>query len=121
MIKMVLISLVFYLTACSSGPVPKGIIHPDKMEKVVNDIIQVDEFINNFLIKDTALNIKNKRSELYEKVFLLNKTNRKEFFTSFKYYQQHPDKQKVLFDSLYNKLNQTKPDTPKPGVPPSIK
>ena len=114
--RIVAIFLVFIFAACSSSPVPRGIVEPVKMQKVVNDLIQVDEYINNFLLKDTTLDIKKKRSVLYEQVFLLHNTTRKDFFTSFNYYKQHPDLQKVLFDSLYNNLNKGKDDTTPPKV-----
>ncbi|MDQ6814994.1 MAG: DUF4296 domain-containing protein [Bacteroidota bacterium] len=88
------------------------------MQKVVYDLIRVDEFINNFVLKDSTVNIKNKRSILYEQVFKVNNTTRKEFYTSYKYYQQHPDIQKGLFDSLYESLNRKKLDTVIPAKSP---
>jgi hypothetical protein len=110
------VCLVFFVMSCSSRPVPKEVIVPEQMQKIVHDLMQVDEYINNFLIKDTTIDIKKKRSVLYEQVFLLHKTNRKEFFTSFDYYKQHPALQKSLFDSLYNKLSIVKEDTVKPKL-----
>ncbi len=96
------------LASCSSSPVPKGILSPEKMQHVTYDLIRIDEFVNSFVIKDTLVNIKKKRSELYEEVFKVNKTTRKEFYLSYKYYQQHPDIQKGLFDSLYENISRKK-------------
>ena len=84
------------------------------MEKVVYDLMQTDEFINSFLYKDTSLNIKKERSIFYEKIFKIHNTNRKEFYSSFRYYQQHPDLQKVLFDSLYENVKKKNPERAKP-------
>ena len=114
--RVLALLLVFVVVSCSSRPVPTGVIAPDEMQEVVHDLIQVNEYINNFLLKDTTINIKKKRSILYEQVFLLHKTNRKDFFSSFNYYKQHPDLQKSLFDSLYNKLSKPKEDTVKPKI-----
>lgn len=100
MIRVVLIFLLFIIVGCSSSPVPRGILPPQIMQKVVYDLIRVDEFVNNFAFKDSSINIKKKRSTLYEEVFKVNNTNRKQFYSSYKYYQQHPDIQKQLFDSL---------------------
>jgi hypothetical protein len=100
--------LLLVLASCSSSPVPKGILTPDKMQQVMYDLIRIDEFINGFVIKDTLVDIKKKRSELYEEAFKVNKTTRKEFFLSYKYYQQHPDIQKGLYDSLYESINRKK-------------
>lgn len=109
-----IICLLFIFIACSSSPVPKGVLPPEKMQKVVSDIIRIDEFINNFVVKDSTVDIKKKRSTLYEQVFKVNGTSRKEFYTSYTYYQQHPDLQKGLFDSLYENLNKKKIEVVKP-------
>jgi len=98
--KAIYICLTVFFIACSTRPVPEGILMPDKMEKVVYDIVKSDQYLNDFVSKDTTVNIKKQRSILYEKVFKLHDTNRREFYTSYKYYQQHPDMQKTLFDSI---------------------
>ncbi len=103
--KAVVIYLLFAFASCSQRPVPAGIIAPDQMKKVVYDILKADEYVNNFVSKDTAVNVKMKRSIVYEQVFTLHNTNRKEFYTSYKYYQEHPDIQKTLFDSLLATAN----------------
>ncbi|MCW3106095.1 MAG: hypothetical protein JWQ09_601 [Segetibacter sp.] len=119
--RLAIISLLIIFNACSLSPVPKGILEPEKMQKVVYDLIRIDEFINNFVIKDSTIDIKKKRSTLYEQVFKVNNTTRKEFYASYKYYQRHPDVQKGLFDSLYENLNRKKVEVgkDKPGKPGS--
>ena len=99
-ISIVVVLLLLFLAACSSSPVPGGILPPNKMYPAVKDIMEVDEFINGYVMKDSAINIKEKRSSLYEQVFALHQTDRKQFFTSYTYYQQHPPLLKQLFDSL---------------------
>ncbi len=101
-ITVLLLSLFM---ACSS-PVPRGILPPDKMYAAVKDIMQVDEFINNYVMKDSSINLKQKRSNLYSQVFALHQTDRKQFYNSFTYYQKHPDLLKPLFDSLAVGLKQ---------------
>jgi hypothetical protein len=120
MIRIFALFFILSIISCSKGPVPKDILPPKKMEVIVGDVIKVDEFINNFVLKDTSIDVKKKRTELYEKVFLLHKTTRKDFYTSFRYYQAHPDIQKVLFDSLSNHLNNIKQDTIKREMPKTI-
>lgn len=100
-VACIFLSLIFF--ACSKNQVPKGILASDKMEKIIYDLLSVDEYVDNYVVKDTTVNIKMKRSIFYEQVFKLHNTNRKEFYTSYKYYQQHPGIQKVLFDSLIAK------------------
>ncbi len=111
---------VFILTACSSSPVPNEIIPPVKMQEIVLDLIKADEFINSFAVKDSTVNIKTRRITLYEQVFLVHQTSKDEFYKSYKYYQQHPDKNKILFDSLYAVANRKKSEALAPkAVKPS--
>lgn len=111
--RLLIIFLLILLYACSSSPVPNSILQPEKMQKVVYDLIRIDEFLNNFASKDSTTNIKTKRSTLYEQVFKVNNTTRKEFYLSYKYYQQHPDIQKGLYDSLVVRLNRKKEEVGK--------
>jgi hypothetical protein len=90
---------------CSSNGIRNGILPHERMQPVVYDLIRVDEFINNYVIKDSTIDIKKKRSILYEQVFKIHKTSREQFFASYKYYQQHPKLQKELFDSLQQAIN----------------
>lgn len=110
--RLVIICLVFLMASCA-GSVPKGIVPIGKMQKVLSEIMQVEEFVNIFVIKDSTVNIKEKRSQLYEQTFKLNGITRKQFYSSLKYYQQDPSLQKTLFDSAYNELNRKKADSPK--------
>lgn len=103
-----IIILVLVLAACSSRPVPKNILLPAQMQQVVLDLIKADEYINLYLTRDTAINIRQKRSALYQQVFALHHTTREEFYNSYQYYQQHPDKHKEFFDSLYAEVNRPK-------------
>ena len=114
--KIVFIGLLFVFIACSSSPVPRGILAPEEMQKVVYDIMQIDEFINSFLYKDSSIDIKKERSIYYEKVFKIHHTNRRDFYASFKYYQQHPDLQKLLLDSLTARVKRKNPEPNKRGA-----
>ena len=106
--RSVIIALLFVFAACSSRPVPRAILLPEQMEKIVLDLLKADEFINGFLVRDTTINIKAKRSSLYTQVFAIHHTTKEEFYKSYNYYQQHPDKHKLFFDSLYFDVNRAK-------------
>lgn len=94
------ILLVVLFIACSDKQTQGVVLPPEKMKKVLFDIIRTDEYVNNYLINDTTVNLQKERVKLYEKVFVLHKTDHKSFYSSYKYYQQHPDLNKQLFDSL---------------------
>ena len=106
---IILISLIFI--ACNTSKEPTDILPPEKMKVVFFDLVRADEFANNYIANDTSKNVKVERAKLYQKVFVLHKTSQDEFYTSYKYYQQNPDKHKQLFDSLliYSKAAKDKP------------
>ena len=78
--------LLIGLVACSSSPVPKGLLRPDKMYPAVKDMMQVDEYFNNYVMSDSTINIKERRSLLYAKVFKLHNTTREQFYKSYDFY-----------------------------------
>jgi hypothetical protein len=104
----ILILLFVFLCSCSSRPVPGNILTPNEMKLAMIDMIKADEYINTVLIKDTTIDKKITRTELYENIFQRHKTSRKQFYDSYTYYQQHPDLHKILFDSLINYGNRVK-------------
>jgi hypothetical protein len=107
-IFVVFISLI--LPSCSSKDnVPSNVIPPDKMQSVIFDLLKADEFINNFVIKDTTLKRDHEALKLYQQVFLLHKIKREDFYKSYNYYMAHPDKSKALFDSLIDRKTKVTP------------
>ena len=111
MTKVVVLFLVTLLCACSSSTsVPENILPPNRMKELVFDMARADEFVNSYVMRDTSLKPKEQHIKMYEQVFLIHKTNHDEFYRSFKYYQEHPDLNKALFDSInvYSKKLQGK-------------
>lgn len=88
------------IIGCSTSDADKDVIPKEKMTKVLWDMIEVDELATLRLTRDTAINAKKERIELYQKVFQLHKISREQFSKSFTYYSGHPDLIKGLFDSL---------------------
>jgi len=88
------------LLGCSNKGSDNAVLPEDKMAKVLWDMIQVDELATLHLIKDTGKDVKKERIQLYEKVFYLHSTSKQQFSKSFTYYTNHPDRMKVLFDTL---------------------
>lgn len=93
--------LPFLLLACNSNKLPKGVLPPDKMETVLWDMIQADEFLRNYMLNaDTSLSDTTESIRMYEKVFGMHKTSRQEFKKSFDYYRTHTSLMKDVLDSL---------------------
>lgn len=103
-IVALVLSLVV-VSACSSRPVPQGVLAPDQMRPIVYDLIRSDELVNNYLLRDTSLKADEQHIKMYEQVFKIHKISRDEFYKSFSYYQAHPDVNKLLLDSLLSYSN----------------
>ncbi len=98
-----ILCIVLLLTfSCSNKKkVPRDILGTEKMEAVLYDIMQADQFLSDFVVnKDTSLNRLNVHTKVYEKVFALHGTTRDEFTRSFKYYNAHPALFKIVMDSI---------------------
>jgi hypothetical protein len=108
-----IVLLVTVVFACNKKDrVPEGLLQKEKMEAVLWDMIQADEFLKDFrLNKDTTLNDTLESIQMYERVFRMHKTTREVFDTSFRFYRRHPALMKEILDSLHANSQQA-------GLPP---
>ena len=87
------------LWSCT-GDMPKNVMPIDTMKFVMYDVLSAQEMAQLIVdAKDTTAT-KNKTFELYQQVFAIHKITREDFDRSFKFYEAHPDKIKILFDSV---------------------
>jgi hypothetical protein len=113
---------LFCLAGCSDkDKVPSGIIPPDKMQKILWDMIQADQYSDMYLAKDSAGGkAKQETLTLYAQVFQLHKVSREDFQKSFQYYIDRPDLSRSLLDSvvkLGNHDRSASPVTPAAPLP----
>jgi len=89
------------LAGCTnSGSVPAGIIPSQKMETILWQLMQSDEYVNIQLAKDSLKKASIEKMKIYQQVFDLNGTSLEEFKKSYQYYMAHPDIAKIMFDSI---------------------
>ena len=90
------------LVACSGKKkLPPGIMSRDKMESVVWDLMQADQFLSDFVFnKDTSRNKLDEHLKLYQQVFEIHQISKEEFSRSFDYYRSRPVLMKEVLDSL---------------------
>jgi Domain of unknown function (DUF4296) len=118
-------SLLIILNSCSKkNTVPKDVLPPEKMEDVLWDMSLADEFVVNYVMKDSALNKKDESTKRYQQIFAIHKTNPDDFKKSLRFYEDHPLLFKPILDSLSARqqpslADQYKPKTPAP-VPATI-
>lgn len=96
--------VVFWIAGagCSDkNSVPRGILPRDKMEEVMWDMAQADQYAVLYLSKDSGhIDQKAETLRLYDEVFRLHKITRAEFRKSYHYYLDHPELNQLLFDSV---------------------
>jgi hypothetical protein len=96
-----LVILICLFVACKSpNKIPDNIIGIDKMKLIVWDMIRAGAFSENKFGKypDT---LKIKTIEMLQQVFAIHGISKDEFYKSYRYYEEHPDKNKILMDSVF--------------------
>jgi len=94
------ILMMFACISCNSDKIPADIIQPDKMKKVIWDMVRAEQIVFNDTLFKTPSAKKNKTTELYQQVFSIYKIDRNSFYNSYKYYEEHPDLNRLLMDSV---------------------
>lgn len=93
--------IVVAAVSCNKNKVPTGILPPEKMEAVMWDMMQADEFVKGFIIPyDSLANDTTASIYIYKKVFQLNNISKEEYEKSFEYYKVHTLLMKEVLDSL---------------------
>ena len=92
--------LVVFITSCTNGKLENAELPFDTMKVVVWDLMNVNEWNNVRVVNDTvARKLRDDRVQ-YQLVFSWHHITKDQFYKSFTYYEQHPDKMKLLIDSV---------------------
>src|SRR5215212_8522768 len=95
-----LLLMMGFAIACGKSDRPKDLIPEVKMERVIWDMVQADEFIANYVLKDSnKVNVNAERFKLYQHIMSLHNISKDQFKKSYDYYTSRPGENKVLFDS----------------------
>ena len=98
--------IILVFAACSSnGGKPKNFLPQEKMKLVLFDVLVAQEYATTKYGTDTnAVNANT--MVMMQQVFNIHQINKDDFYNSFKYYEDHPDENKELFDSISAYANQ---------------
>jgi len=72
----------------------------DTMKVVIWDLLNAEEWNKSLSERDTSLLKTKNNLILYQKTMLMHHLNKEQFLYSYKFYEEHPDKMKLLIDSL---------------------
>lgn len=102
--------LVCCSLACSSpGKIPDDIMGINEMKPIVWDMIRAGVLTQNQYRSDTLM-LRKEMYTNYEQVFNIHHTTKDEFYKSYRYYLEHPDKHKVLMDTVIAYANRKRID-----------
>jgi Domain of unknown function (DUF4296) len=106
-ISIIIILSTLLLFSCNSNK-QKEIIALNEMKLIVWDMLQAGEWGNISAGKDSLFHKNGKDFQLFYQVLELHHINKEQFYNSYKFYQEHPDKMKVLMDSISDFGNREK-------------
>jgi hypothetical protein len=97
---------LFLIGCVNKGKVPSGIIPQPEMSGIIWDMVQADQYSDYYLVKDSAhINVKMETLKLYQEVFQLHRVSLDEFRESFRFYLNHPDMMRGVFDTVLTRGN----------------
>src|SRR5436853_5229164 len=109
-----------YFCSCTNKEKRNSDILPGKqMTDVMWDLVRADQFINDFVMKDSAKNRKEESIKLYEEIFRLHHITAEQFKKSQAYYESNPLLYRPIIDSLTKKQIASSPAI-RPIAPDSI-
>lgn len=93
--------LILAAFACNSKTrVPDGIIPMPRMQAILWDLFRADGLTQAKMLKKENVQPDKENVVLFQQILSYHKQTRETFFKSYEYYLAHPDKFKILLDSL---------------------
>ena len=105
--RYLILFLCFYVSACSGVSVPDGVLPPEKMEKVMYDVVRADEMVDFLRLSDSSWQPFARRTSLYDSVFGLHGIKKETFQKSLSFYQSRPDLLKDIIEGMQKKATDT--------------
>ena|SRR5665213_963691 len=87
---------------------PSNIIKPKEMQSILWDVMRAQTLASEKALKDSTLNVAFETKMLSKKVFKIHKTDSANFTNSYNWYVKHPDRFKLIFDSLSSQKQKEK-------------
>lgn len=93
--------LPLIVSACiNKNDVPQNIIKPQKMQKVMMDMLLADAVNSEMSSRDTNFKLTAQNKYRFEQIFKNHQISKDQFYKSYNYYLSHPDIFKPITDSI---------------------
>jgi hypothetical protein len=99
-INFLLVLMTIGMLSCKGKYSPTKVLPFDTMKIVILDLMNAEQWNNFIIVKDTSLRRTNNNLKLYQQVFFIHHISKEQFYNSYQYYEEHPDRMKTLLDSL---------------------
>jgi hypothetical protein len=107
--RWICIIVISILMSCGQrDKVPADVFGPDKMGKVLKDVLLAESFAEGYLLMDTTRTRDEVFSGELNKVLAIQKISPAEFRRSLNFYKSRPDLYKVLIDTAYNRAQRNR-------------
>lgn len=103
------IALSIIVFSCARKEKREDILPEKKMREVMWDMIRADQYVSDFLLKDSTKKKKEESVRLYEQIFQLERISRDQFKKSLAYYSSRPDLFRPIIDSLAARKSELPP------------
>lgn len=97
--------MLLAIIACQQKARNQFVYDKEKMLRVTWDLIKANDFVGQFVFKDTTKQLKIESIAMFQKVFALNKTTREEYLFNYKYYVARPAIFHEIMDSMSVRAN----------------
>lgn len=118
LISISLSAIVFF--SCARKEKKDNILPENKMREVMWDMIRADQYVSDFVLKDSSKKKDLESVKLYEEIFHLHKITRDQFKSSLAYYSSRPDLFRPIIDSLAVRKNEFPPPSTRPVTKDSL-
>ncbi|HET9825960.1 MAG TPA: DUF4296 domain-containing protein [Chitinophagaceae bacterium] len=102
--------------SCSEKKNRSDVLPEKKMREVMWDMIRADQYVSDFVLRDSTKKKKEESVNLYEQIFNLHKITREQFKKSLEYYSSRPDLFRPIVDSLAVRKNELPPHPTRPII-----
>ena len=99
-INCLLVSFAILVFSCAGKSKKMDLLPFDTLKVVVWDMLNAEEFNNVLITKDSTLKNSRNNLKLYQQVFFIHHVSKEQFYYSYEFYEQHPDRFKLLMDSV---------------------
>lgn len=112
--------LLFVIYSCSNGPAtPPGIIPPNKMERLLSDVVKADEMTDMLASQDSTYRALAKKTSYYDTILTLHGVDKNLFDKSLEFYQKKPALLKDILQNIQQRLDSSL--TRKPAISPQLR